>query len=241
VPSNADFDLYLYNSTGTSYGEPAIVAKSTNTTTGGQEQIILTVPYNGTYYLIVKRADSALPGGTFTLESTFRPNHEVTVLRIQPSSTHVYQGNTLNITVTVKNTGLNTESFNVTTFYNNTVTDTHTISSLAPGATTSFNSTLDTTEITTGNYTIKTQADTVPNEYNATDNTRVYDGLLRIKIPGDVNSDNTVDNIDLAQLRTAYGNRLGDPYWNPECDFNRDNITNVADLTTLGKNYGKTS
>ena len=28
VPSGADFDLYLYNSTGTSYGEPAIVAKA---------------------------------------------------------------------------------------------------------------------------------------------------------------------------------------------------------------------
>jgi len=71
VPSSADFDLYLYNSTGTWYGEPAVVAKSANVTTGGYEQIILTAPYNGTYYLVVKRATAATVGGTFTLESTF--------------------------------------------------------------------------------------------------------------------------------------------------------------------------
>jgi len=70
VPAGADFDLYLYNSTGTNYGEPAIVAKSTNATTGGYEQIVLTPPYSGTYYLVVKRATASTEGGTFTLEST---------------------------------------------------------------------------------------------------------------------------------------------------------------------------
>jgi len=77
VPSGADFDLYLYNSTGTWYGEPAIVAKSTNATTGGIEQIILTAPYDGTYYLVVKRATAATEGGTFSLQSTFRPEGDI--------------------------------------------------------------------------------------------------------------------------------------------------------------------
>jgi len=70
VPIGADFDLYLYNSTGTMYGEPAIVAKSTNATTGGIEQIIITPPDDGTYYLVVKRATATTGSGTFTLEST---------------------------------------------------------------------------------------------------------------------------------------------------------------------------
>jgi subtilisin family serine protease len=69
VPSGSDFDLYLYNSTGTLYGEPAIVSKSINATTGGIEQIILTPPYNGTYYLVVKRATAATSGGTFTIHT----------------------------------------------------------------------------------------------------------------------------------------------------------------------------
>jgi subtilisin family serine protease len=69
VPAGADFDLYLYNSTGTYYGEPSIVAKSINATTGGYEQIILNPPYSGTYYLVVKRTTATTGGGTFTLES----------------------------------------------------------------------------------------------------------------------------------------------------------------------------
>ena len=72
VPAGADFDMYLYNSTGTSYGEPAIVAKSTNATTGGYEQIIITPPYDGTYYLVVKRATTTTGSGTFTLKSTVK-------------------------------------------------------------------------------------------------------------------------------------------------------------------------
>lgn len=77
VPSGADFDLYLYNHTGTWYGEPSIVAKSINATTGGFEQIIFTPPYDGTYYLVVKRAVAATEGGTFSLESRFRPEGDI--------------------------------------------------------------------------------------------------------------------------------------------------------------------
>jgi hypothetical protein len=239
VPSGADFDLYLYNSTGTMYGDPAIVAKSTNATTGGIEQIILKAPYNGTYYLAVKRATANTQGDTFTLASSFSPNHDVKVLEVKPSQVSVYEGNTLNITVTVRNTGLNTESFNVTTYYNSTVIKLQALSSLSPSATTSFNCTWDTTGLTAGNYTIKTQADPVPNEYNITDNTLIYDGHVRIKIPGDANNDDTVDVIDLAVLQIAYGSTPTSINWNQECDFNRDNIVNANDLEIFGKNYGK--
>jgi len=139
VPAGADFDLYLYNSTGTWYGEPAIVAKSTNATTGGHEQIILTASYNGTYYLVVKRATAITDGGTFTLESTFTPNHDITVLGVEPSETSVYEGDNVNVTVTVKNKGLNKESFNVTAFYNSSVIGTQTISNLTASNTTTLN------------------------------------------------------------------------------------------------------
>jgi hypothetical protein len=71
VPAGADFDLYLYNGTGTAYGEPVIVANSTTATTGGTEQITITsAPYTGTYYLVVKRATETTGSGTFTLTSS---------------------------------------------------------------------------------------------------------------------------------------------------------------------------
>jgi uncharacterized repeat protein (TIGR02543 family) len=70
VPAGADYDLYLNNSTGTTYGEPAIVAKSTNATTGGTEQFLVTAPYTGTYYVVVKRATETTGSGPFTLSSS---------------------------------------------------------------------------------------------------------------------------------------------------------------------------
>ncbi len=69
VPEGADFDLYLYNSTGNSYGEPIIVAKSINATEGGIEEFLFTAPYTGTYYLVVKRATATTGSGVFTLSS----------------------------------------------------------------------------------------------------------------------------------------------------------------------------
>jgi subtilisin family serine protease len=69
VPAGADYDLYLYESTGTAYGEPVIAAKSINVTTSGTEQFGITAPYTGTYYLIVKRATETTGSGIFTLSS----------------------------------------------------------------------------------------------------------------------------------------------------------------------------
>jgi len=240
APAGADFDLYLYNSTGTWYGEPAVVAKSASAATGGREQIILTAPYNGTYYLVVKRATATTGGGNFTLESTFTPNHDVAVLGVKPSATTIYEGNKLNITVTVKNKGLNPESFSVTAFYNNTPIETQTVSNLVAGAATALNFTWDTLGITPSNYTIGAQASFLHNEYNTTDNTRTYDGLVYVKLLGDVNSDGKVGIVDLTGLSKAYGNTLDSTNWNPECDFNKDNVINILDLYLLSKNYGKT-
>jgi len=79
VPAGADYDLYLYNSTGTTYGEPAIVAQSTNATTGGIEQFWVTAPYTGTYYIVVKRATETTGSGTFTLASSGPGTVDVTL------------------------------------------------------------------------------------------------------------------------------------------------------------------
>jgi len=237
VPEDADFDLYLYNSTGTWYGEPAIVAKSTNAATGGHEQIILTASYNGTYYIVVKRATATTEGGIFTLESTFTPNHDITVLEVEPSATSVYEGNIVNVTVTVKNKGLNTESFNVTAFYNNSIIETHTVSNLTPSNTITLKFTWNTSETPLGNYTIKAQASSLLNEYNTTDNTFI-DGTIKIKILGDINGDDEVDWFDFGIFAAAYGSSVGDPNYNVQCDFNLDVDVDWFDFGIFAENYG---
>lgn len=239
VPTGADFDLYLYNSTGTLYGEPAIVQKSTTAATGGQEQIILDdAPYDGTYYLVVKRATATAVGGTFTLHSTTTPYHEITALIVEPFPLIVYPSDTVNMTVTVKNNGLNPESFNVTAYYNNTIIAKQPIWNLPPDNTITLNFTWNTVGATPSHYIIKAQADIVSHEYNTTDNTVSYSGTVHVKILGDVNGDDTVNNEDLIAVNAAFGSLLTSINWNSECDFNRDRVVDVRDFRLLGKNYG---
>jgi parallel beta-helix repeat protein len=59
-------------------------------------------------------------------------------------------------------------------------------------------------------------------------------------IPGDINRDTEVDEIDLSQLGIAYGSTSNKPNWNPNCDLNLDDIINTLDLFLVGKNYGNT-
>jgi hypothetical protein len=61
------------------------------------------------------------------------------------------------------------------------------------------------------------------------------------QIPGDINRDGIVDNLDLIELGNAYGSTKQDSNWNSYCDLNSDNVVNVPDLFILGKNYGRTT
>ena len=70
VPAGADYDLYLYNSTGTVYGEPAIKGCSANASAGATETFSITPSYSGTYYIVVKRATESTGSGNFTLTSS---------------------------------------------------------------------------------------------------------------------------------------------------------------------------
>ena len=56
---------------------------------------------------------------------------------------------------------------------------------------------------------------------------------------GDTNSDGSVDLQDLTEIDEAFGSASTSTNWNPECDFNKDDIISVLDLLILGKNYGK--
>ncbi|MHA1781228.1 MAG: Ig-like domain-containing protein [Candidatus Thorarchaeota archaeon] len=67
VPAGADFDLYLYDGSYDTYGEPVLLAKSINFATGASEHITFTPSSTGTYYIVVKYIRGS--GGTFTFSS----------------------------------------------------------------------------------------------------------------------------------------------------------------------------
>ncbi len=102
VPAAADDDLYLYNTTGNTYGEPVILAKSTTAVTGTSESISYTPTLSGEYFVVVKRATEATGAGQFTLTSTSNQTVHL-VLSADPNQPTYSRGQTLNLKVTVFN------------------------------------------------------------------------------------------------------------------------------------------
>jgi hypothetical protein len=102
VPSGADFDLYLYNTTGTSFGEPVILTKSTTAAMGGKESIAYRPALSGEYYIVVKRAQESTGAGQFTLTST--PSQTIhLLLNVEPNQAVYSRGQLVNLGVTVLN------------------------------------------------------------------------------------------------------------------------------------------
>ena len=102
VPTGADYDLYLYNTTGSLYGEPVIDSKSTTAALGGYENIIYTPTFSGEYYIVVKLASESSSSGQFTLRST--PSATVhLLLMVNPNQAQYSRAQSLTFTVNVLN------------------------------------------------------------------------------------------------------------------------------------------
>ncbi|MGQ9459790.1 MAG: CARDB domain-containing protein [Candidatus Bathyarchaeaceae archaeon] len=124
--------------------------------------------------------DNTLIGGTVTISPAVV--HDVAVVSVTPSPTEVTAGESVSISVVVKNEGTQAETFNVTAYYDNTAIDTKTVTNLAAGSTTTLTFTWDTTDVDEGNYTIKAVASTVAGETETDNNTKV-DGTVTVTAP----------------------------------------------------------
>ncbi|HEX7653323.1 MAG TPA: S8 family serine peptidase, partial [Verrucomicrobiae bacterium] len=71
VPTNGDFDLYLYSTNTGSYGTPTLLAASTSVGTNTDESLVFNSTSNQTAILVVKRISGS---GTFTLTGSTTPN-----------------------------------------------------------------------------------------------------------------------------------------------------------------------
>jgi subtilisin family serine protease len=241
VPSDADYDLYLYNGTPDTYGQPVILSKSVNASLGADEIIRFTSNTSAPHYILAKWVDG---NGVFNLTSS--TGRDVAIVSMEPSSNEVYEGDIVNVTVVVKNLGGFTETFTVTAKYENTTHEildligTQNVTELAP----SSNITLTLHWNTTGvqpciNYTIKAEASVVPSETDVVNN--VYtDGAIKVKMEGDLNGDGFVDIVDLSIVGVAYGKFEGEPGYDPEADLNNDGFVDIGDITIVCIHYGET-
>jgi len=145
----------------------------------------LTSLSEGQHNIIVYANDTSNNMGSssrihFTILS---PVHDVAVTSVVPSVTEAYQGNVINIDVTVKNNGTEHETFNVTAYYNNTNIGTKNDVSLNPSFTETLTFNWDTSSIPLGSYTLKAEACQVPNETNTSNNVKINGQVLIQEAP----------------------------------------------------------
>jgi parallel beta-helix repeat protein len=167
--------------------------------------------------------------------------HDTSIENVTTDTTHATAGQTVNITVTVKNIGKigTAETFTVTAKRNGTTIQTKQVTNLAAEATQNIVFNWNTTGLASGNYTISATASTVAFELN-TDNNTHNNGTVTIEapIPGDINGDGIVNQQDLATLVQAFGATPESGNWNPAADLNHDGLIDAHDLRILGGNYG---
>jgi len=177
----------------------------------------------------------------YPLMNTWPDAHQdIAILGIYESTNIAYVGQIVDFEVIVKNEGPMSETFNVTLQNNVTIIEERTVTNLAPYTNTSLFFDWNTSTVLPGYYQFSATADPLPDETDLTDNS-MTDGIINLKLLGDINNDFIVDDNDLILLNQAYGSTLSSPNWNADADLNNDNIINVLDLCIFGENYGNTA
>jgi hypothetical protein len=164
--------------------------------------------------------------------------HDVAVRSVEPNKNVVGQGYSFNVTVTVKNYGVFSETFNVTARIDSTAIETRTVT-LASAEKTDLIFVKNTLNIAKGNYTVSANATVVPGETETGDN-YMTDGFVLVTIPGDVNGDGSVNIYDAITFAAAFNSLPGSISWNANADINGDNSVDVFDAILLSGNFGKT-
>jgi hypothetical protein len=111
--------------------------------------------------------------------------HDVAVVNAVPAARLVYVGDVVDVNVTVKNKGLENESFNVFVYYSgNPIGPALRVYNLAPDAEYTLTFQWNTYRVLLGNYTIAGYAEPVLGEVNTGDN-MYFDGEVRVvRSPG---------------------------------------------------------
>jgi hypothetical protein len=165
---------------------------------------------------------------------------DVAVVNVVPSPTDLYEGRTVNISVTVGNEGDIAETFNVTVYFDDTLIGTITVTDLGSKENTTITINWNTEGVPACHtYTIRAEAASVPYEIDLTNNF-FTDGSVRIRILGDLNGDGIVDMYDTLQSSNAFGSYLGHPRWDPWADLNGDDEVDIYDEILLAANFGRT-
>jgi len=90
-----------------------------------------------------------------------------------------------------------------------------------------------------GKYILSAIATSVPEEANTTDNTCI-DGLITVKVLGDVDGDFDVDIYDVVKIAGIYDSERADPEFKPNCDLDDDEEITIYNVVSCASHYGQT-
>ncbi|MEM3566346.1 MAG: PKD domain-containing protein [Candidatus Bathyarchaeia archaeon] len=176
----------------------------------------------------------------------FTKIRDVAVNSISLSRNWAFPGMAISIIVSVENRGEFSESFDVRVYYNNTLMAAQSVSELPAGTQLDISFTWNTSGLhSCNNYVIKAEVPYVQYEYNLTNNFLV-DGIVKIRVLGDLDGDGVVDGKDISIISRAFGSYPGHPRWNPDADITGsqylvpDEFVDAKDLALVCRNYGRT-
>jgi hypothetical protein len=203
-----------------------------------------TVP-EGNY--TIKAMAEILPYETDTLDNTRVDGqvwimaliHDIAIINVTCPYEWVHHTWVVNITVTAKNMGHFTETFDIKAYINTSLIGTYHVAELASDEEIMVTFTWNTSSAEPCHYyRLIGEATLLPYEFNETNN--IFDGgLIKVRFLGDLSGDDRVDMEDLYIAAQAFGSSPGHPKWNPIADINLDNRVDMADLYIIAKNFGK--
>lgn len=136
---------------------------------------------DGSHNIMVNVTDGTGDSGTSERVHFTISTHDVSVTSVSSSHTEAIMGQVVNITVRVKNEGIYTETFNVTTYYDENPIQTQEVTNLTPAGQANLTFNWNTIGIPLDvDYTIKAEASAVTNETDLADNT-LTDGTVIVK------------------------------------------------------------
>jgi len=155
---------------------------SANVTIAGNTTI--TNLLEGSHHIVIFANDSSGSMGSSdpVYFSVRIPVHDVAVIDVVPSVTQVFQGEVVNVGITVKNNGTEPETFNVKAYYDNAAIGIMTNVFLNPSSTKILTFSWNTSAVPLGNHNLKGEVSQVPNEVNTNNNIKI-DGIVSILEP----------------------------------------------------------
>jgi len=164
---------------------------------------------------------------------------DIAVIALAANETEIYPGWIVEISVTVENQGDMTESFSIHVLYGGTVIKTLSVNDLQSNKSITIVAVWNTTGLAwCQNHTLSAYIPPLPYELDTADNS-FSDGWVKMRIPGDVNGDNTVNILDCLIAANSFASTPTDLRWNRFCDINRDNKVNILDFIRIAANFGK--